>query len=45
LKEKGAHLIDFDEIARDVVIPGKPAYNGSFWFCLSVCLELFFLFV
>jgi len=27
LAEKGAHIIDFDDLARRVVVPGKPAYE------------------
>jgi len=27
LKKLGAHIIDADKIAREIVEPGKPAYN------------------
>ncbi len=40
LAELGARLIDFDHIARQVVEPGKPAYNDVVkYFGTQVCLE------
>jgi len=40
LEELGARLIDFDLIARQVVEPGRPAYNDVVkFFGTQVCLE------
>ncbi|MDZ7700200.1 MAG: dephospho-CoA kinase [Deltaproteobacteria bacterium] len=40
LKALGARLIDFDLIARQVVEPGRPAYNDVIkFFGTQVCLE------